>query len=85
MKNDLEVKARISCQVFASEMDCESDTPVNVYGEGFESEDDNNVDSTESRLLACAKTGSMAELKHLLSSSLVDANAVSHKEANCQG
>ena len=42
-------------------------------------------DTPESLLLLYARTGNLAEMKTLLSSSVVDANAVSEKEAASQG
>ena len=59
-----------------------NDIPEN-YDIGDEYADEE--DTPESRLLSCAKTGNAAEMKALLSSAVIDANAISEREAASQG
>ena len=64
-------------------MESEISDMENFTGDVCENDDDET--SPESRLLLYAKTGNVNEIRRLLSSESVDANAVSEKESACQG
>lgn len=69
----------------ASEISSEDSIIDNIANGDNIDDDISDSHSPESRLLMFAKTGNVAGMKALLSSSRIDANAISKKEAASQG